>query len=351
MSAPPTRVLVVDDSRAMCEAISVALRSESDLAVVGVARDGHEAVFLARSLKPDVVTMDVQMPGLDGLAAIAEIMIQAPTRILVVCGVDDSTHVDLSFRAIAAGALELLAKPRASQPFQAWAAKLVHAIRLMREVPIVRRRVAMRSVPDFVRQKIPRAGGRVWAVGLAASTGGPPALAKILEALPFDLPVPIFVAQHMSPGFLSGMLRWLSSVTRLRVVAGTSGTVADAGHVYLAPEGHDLWVDREGVLQTAPYHGLHCPSADRLLTSLASAYGERVGAAVLTGMGDDGATGLLEIRRAGGITMAQDEASCVVYGMPRAAVQMGAAATQLAPTAIAEAIVDLCTRASSVFEI
>jgi len=332
------RVLIADDSATMCTVLSSLLAQYPDIDLVGCARDGEQAVEMAVALLPHVITMDVQMPRMNGLEAIQRIMEMAPSRILAVCSVKEG-EVDLSFRAMAAGALELVAKPEAGPRYDlaAWGQKLVESIRLMAEVPVVRRRNASTQA----RASVVRSGRVVEAIAIAASTGGPQALVTILEALPTTMPVPILIAQHMAPGFVSGFARWLSQVTPMSVTMPRPGDVCRPGHVYLPPDGHDLTVARGGVLAVTPSSEMHCPSADRLLTSLARAYGARGAGLVLTGMGDDGARGLLAIHEANGTTLAQDEESSVVYGMPRAAVEMGATLVQLPLAAIAHELLQM----------
>jgi two-component system chemotaxis response regulator CheB len=208
----------------------------------------------------------------------------------------------------------------------------------MSEVPVVTRRRshALRALPR-------RAQGRVDGLGLVASTGGPPALAEILGALPAELPVPIFVAQHIASGFSQGLRRWLSEMTPLRVELVRGPVPARAGTVYLPQDGLDLLLDAEGLVGTHPPQGPHRPNGNRLLSSIARCYGARGGGLVLTGMGDDGAQGLLDLRRAGGATFAQDEATCVVFGMPQAAHKLGAAESLLPLPAIPAVIVELCS--------
>jgi two-component system chemotaxis response regulator CheB len=172
-------------------------------------------------------------------------------------------------------------------------------------------------------------------IAIAASTGGPNALVTILAALPASLPVPILIAQHMTAGFVAGFARWLSQVTPLKIVIACSGDVCRPGHVYLPPDSRDLMVDSRGVLAVTPSPGMHCPSADRLLSSVAQAYASRAAGVVLTGMGEDGARGLLAIHQASGVTLAQDEETSVVYGMPRAAFEIGATTVRLPLGAIA----------------
>jgi two-component system, chemotaxis family, protein-glutamate methylesterase/glutaminase len=268
----PIRVLIADDSRSMRAILVALLREDPGIAVVGEAADGVEVVELAKSLKPDIITMDVKMPRMSGLEAIDAIMAEVPSRILVVCAIQDDSQVDLSFRAVAAGALELIAKPTIDAPaeLEAWGVLLRESVRLMAEVPVVGRRRGA-SVPEGPGPR----GGRIDALGIVASTGGPPALASILSQLPRDLPIPIFVAQHMTPGFGEGLCRWLNGVTQLKVLIPAPGVACRPGHVYLARDGHDLAVDREGLVrQSEGVHG-HCPSANVLLGSLAAAYGSR----------------------------------------------------------------------------
>jgi two-component system chemotaxis response regulator CheB len=331
------RVLIADDSATMCNVLSSLLGKDPGIEVVGCARDGEQAVAMAETLRPHVITMDVQMPRMSGLEAIERIMANAPSRILAVCSVEDR-EVELSFRAISAGALELIAKPQAGpgHDLAAWGRKLVESVRLMAEVPVVRRRTQL--APD---RPISVRRGSIEVIAIAASTGGPQALVTILSAMPANLPVPILVAQHMAPGFMGGFVRWLEQVTALRVVLSRSGDTCRAGHVYLPPDGHDHALGPHGLLVVSPSSDLHCPSCDRLLGSVARAYGSRAAGVVLTGMGDDGARGLLSIQEGSGVTMAQDEPSCVVYGMPRAAVELGATTVQLPPPAIANELLQM----------
>lgn len=335
----PIRVLVVDDSPTMVNTMATLLSQDSRIEVVGRAGDGNRAVSLARLLLPDVITMDLLLPGLDGPAAIAAIMADAPARILVVSAVADQ-GADLGFQAIRAGALELIAKPsvNSGEELRKWGRELVNSICLMAEVPVISRRVRRE-----VALPLPSTGARVDIFGLAASTGGPPALAEILSRLPKELPVPLVVAQHITEGFTPGMVRWLSQVTPLGVAIVRDGERLEPGKVYFPLDGHDLFIER-GLARLSRTRGGPCPSGDLLLTSLARVYGRRAGAGVLTGMGDDGARGLLEIRRAGGVTCAQDEATSVVFGMPKAALDIGATEQALPLSAVPDFVRQCCLR-------
>ncbi len=328
------RVLVVDDSPTMANALTALLSEDPRIEVVGRAEDGNRAVMLARLLRPDVITMDLLLPGLDGPGAIAQIMADAPARILVVSAVAEQRGVDLGFQAMSAGALELIGKPTVTsgEELRRWGRELARSVCLMAEVPVVSRRVRGTARPPNVL------GARVDIFGLAASTGGPPALAEVLSKLPTDLPVPIVIAQHITDGFTQGMVRWLSAVTPLPVRVAKEGERLEPGKVYFPADGHDLAIESDGVARLTRTLGGACPSGDLLLASLARAYGSRAGGGVLTGMGEDGARGLLAIHQSGGVTFAQDEASSVVFGMPRAALELGAAAQGVPITAVAELI-------------
>ncbi|HEY4886674.1 MAG TPA: chemotaxis-specific protein-glutamate methyltransferase CheB [Myxococcales bacterium] len=339
MTRKPIRVLVADDSTTLRTALCALLSEDPHLSIVGQAADGMEAVEKARALRPDVITMDVNMPRLDGLGATAAIMADAPARVLVISSVRQHRQLELSFKAMAAGALELIAKPEGGpDEMRRWARRVAESVRLMAEVPVVRRHRRNSSPP---RPAVVH-GAHVDVVGLVASTGGPPALAHVLGALPRELPIPLLLAQHIASGFTSGLVRWFASVCTLRVVVAQEGELPAAGRVYLAPDGCDLELDREGHMHTPRSIGLHCPSGNKLLVSLARAYGSRAAGFVLTGMGDDGAQGLLELKRAGGATYAQDEQSSVVFGMPQAAHACGASRGLLPLESIGPAILELC---------
>jgi two-component system chemotaxis response regulator CheB len=340
MSTEPIRVLVVDDSPTMADAVSALLTDDPRIEVVGRANTGSRAVTLARLLRPDVITMDLLMPDLDGPAAIAAIMAEAPARILVVSAVADQRNLDVCFQAMSAGALELIGKPSVTsgEELRRWGRQLAESVCLMAEVPVISRRLRPASPPP------PVTGARVDIFGLAASTGGPPALSEVLSRLPADMPVPIVIAQHITEGFTPGMVRWLSQVTSLKVVIGKEGERLEPGRVYFPLDGHDLTVEGNGVVRLTRTRGGPCPSGDLLLSSLARTYGSRAGGGVLTGMGEDGARGLLDIKKAGGVTFAQDETSSVVFGMPRVAIELKATDRGVPLSAIPDIIRMSCRR-------
>lgn len=339
----PTRVLIADDSRVMRDALRALLSSDPDIVVVGEAADGAEAVQKAADLAPDVITMDVLMPRLNGLEATQRIMAQSPSRILLVCAVGDEGGVDLSFRAMDVGALELIAKPTAQRSLHSWGDDLCESVKLMAEVPVVRR---WRHGPTVTPSTAPPSS-RISIVGIAASTGGPPALASILSKLPTDLPVSVLVAQHMANGFVAGLHRWLLEVSAIPVHVAKDGMLLKRGAVMLAPDGCDMEVTPNGQLRVVTSTSHHTPSGDRLLESIARSYRQRALGIVLTGMGDDGTRGLAAIRAAGGRTMAQDETSSVVFGMPKAAATAGVVDQMVPLSAIPALILDMVGKESS----
>ncbi|MFL5346655.1 MAG: chemotaxis protein CheB [Hyalangium sp.] len=330
------RVLIADDSPTMLKMYSALLSSAPDIQVIGTAKDGEEALELARTLHPDVITLDVRMPRMDGIEASSRIMSEAPSRILVISGAVDA---EMSFKALQAGALEVMPKPRPGlEGLANFGVKLIHIIRTMAELPLAERRPSPPPVPGPVPTPPQPQQARVNGFGLVASTGGPPALCLLLSLLPPKLPYPIFIAQHVSDGFTAGLCQWLGAASTLQLEVAQTGTRPQPGYVYLPPDGHQLQVMLTGELLVEPIPVAKAALGDTLLSSMALAYGNRAGGAVLTGMGSDGASGLLAIKRAGGITFAQTPESCVVPGMPEAAMRNGSTDTLLSLEALASAM-------------
>jgi two-component system chemotaxis response regulator CheB len=321
-------VLVADDSAAARMLIRGILEADPDLEVVGQATNGVEAVTLADRLQPDVITMDVEMPGVDGLEATRQIMATVPRPIVLVSAVF-RPDLDNSFRALEAGAVTLLEKPTGpgSPAFAREAAELVATVKLMAGVKLVRRSPTRPLDGSPAPVSLP--GGRLeplWLVAIAASTGGPPAVAQILRSLPADWPVPVLVVQHIGAGFDVGLARYLDESCLLPVALAEDGLVVRGGGVYVSPAEQHLGVTaahRLTVTAGDPEDGYR-PSANHLFQSVADAFGARAAGVVLTGMGRDGAEGLLALRKAGGFTLAQDQTTSIVYGMPRQALLRGA---------------------------
>jgi two-component system chemotaxis response regulator CheB len=345
------RVLVCDDSSVARILISRILDARDDLTVVGQAADGREAIALVQRLKPDVVTMDVHMPVMDGLTATREIMAHHPCPIVIISAQAEE-DVELSIRGLAAGALTVLAKPAgpASPGFAGQAAALGQTVRLMGEIRVVARRTSTgaRRVPSAdsnpANPALRRAGPRSEVVAIASSTGGPQALARVLGGLPETFTLPVLIVQHMTEGFHRGLATWLDSVSSRTVRLAVDGEPISASTALIAPGGSHLAVRRDGriaLLDGEPIGG-HRPSANVLFDSVAEAYGARSVGVILTGMGDDGADGLAALRRAGGLVIAQDKATSIVYGMPGVAVARGLADHVVALDEVAGVIASDC---------
>ena len=316
------RALVVDDSATARAAVTAILTRDVGVAVVGEARDGVEAVELAARLRPDIVTMDILMPRLNGLEATKEIMIEAPCPILLVTGGLDPSESALTMQALESGAVCVLAKPPApgSPAYERHAIQLVETVKAMAGVKVVHhRRTAAHGARLAARKAAPRV------IAIAASTGGPAALARLVADLPADFPTPLLVVQHMTPGFTTSFAGWLRSASALAIRVAEAGESLMPGTLYLAPEGRHLQVapGPKAVLSSGlPVAGFR-PSGSVLFDSVAEVYGAAATAVVLTGMGEDGIAGLRTLRRAGGRVLAQDRESCVVFGMPAAAIAAG----------------------------
>lgn len=318
------RVLIAEDSPTARTYLRQLLQESPEIEVVGEAHDGEEAVRFTHELKPDIVTMDIHMPHVDGLTATRRIMAEVPTPVVVVSGL--LTHdVDLSLQAIASGALAVVAKPpaRAAKDFATRRHELLTTIKAMAEVKVVARRDHLRdAAPPPARSTPKRSRPQVLAIG--ASTGGPSAIQRILSALPANYPVPIVVVQHMPDEFIGGLVRWLNNSTPLTVQLAQHGMTLRAGTVAIAQgNSHCLVRKRDNelmiVLASDDDTERYQPSINILFESVREACGREAVGVVLTGMGDDGAEGLAHLQEAGALTLIQDALSSTVYGMPEAA--------------------------------
>jgi two-component system, chemotaxis family, protein-glutamate methylesterase/glutaminase len=330
-TGPAIRTVVVQGRSPGSADLVRVLQRDGDIAVVAQADGAASAIELVAAIRPHVVVLDIRIA--DGLLVVEQVMATAPTPILVLSSPTEDRRSPAVAEALVAGAVEALPAPGH------WTAELEHDLR--RVVRQIRKVTVIRHPRGRIRIPLPAAapaGDRLPVVGLAASTGGPSALATVLSGLG-GLPAPVLVVQHLHPDFTGGLVDWMTRVSALPVEIARSGQVAVPGRAYLAPGLHHLRLGAGGQLElTDTPASLHRPSADELFGSLA----ERAGAAgtgvLLTGMGEDGARGLLMLHRVGGCTFAQDEASSAVFGMPQAAYRMGAVSDLLPLEKIAAAV-------------
>lgn len=333
------RVLIVDDSPSVRLMLEQIFSADPDFEVAGHACDGLEAVSAVERLAPDVVTMDILMPAMNGLDATRLIMERHPVPIVIVSGNLDPEELLTSFRAIEAGALAALPKPRGiSHPEHAADVfLLLQRAKLMAEIRLVKRwpRIA-KAQPKTAPVDDEQGPLRVAAIG--ASTGGPVVINSILSGLAPDFPLPLLIVQHMSPGFIKGFADWLSLSSRLPVRLAAQGECLLPGRVYIAPEGFQMTVagiGRIALVRSAPENG-QLPSVSALFRSIAEVYGRQAVGILLSGMGDDGARELQLLKNRGAVTIAQDRASSIIFGMPGEAVKLGAARYVLSPDRIVE---------------
>jgi len=345
------RILVAEDSVTVREMLAAILQSDPEIRIAGVAKDGLEAVEMAKALRPDLITMDIWMPKLDGFEATKRIMAETPTPIVIVSAVVDRNGVEVSMQALRVGALAVARKPAhaGSPEFEAGSRQLIATVKAMAEVKVVRRwpdrpsSPVIGDPPAAIASLGARRRPRV--VAVAASTGGPAALHRLFSELPPAFPLPILVVQHIADGFVEGFAGWLNATSALRVKLAEPGEALAPKTVYVAPDNRHLGVSSrsEIMLSAAPPVDGFRPAASFLFESVAKAFGTSALAIILTGMGRDGVEGLKAVRAAGGAIVAQDEASSTVFGMPGAAIAAGLPDVVLPLVAVAPHIVALAS--------
>jgi two-component system, chemotaxis family, protein-glutamate methylesterase/glutaminase len=338
------KVLIIDDSLVIRDLLTFILSSDPEIQVIGTARDGEEAVRAVREKRPDVVTMDIVMPNMDGFEATRIIMETTPTPIVIVSASWDPKETEKTFQAMEVGAIAAIAKPRgvAHPKYKQQTKELIQIVKLMSEVKVIKRRPQERKggmiSEKLTASMIPPVTSDLKVVAIGASTGGPPAIEAILSRLPKDFPVPLLIVQHIASGFVQGFANWLANSSRLPVHMAVHGEYPLPGHAYIAPDDLQMGVENGGRIILSgsnPENGLR-PSVSWMFRSVGEVFGKNAIGVLLTGMGKDGAQELKQMKERGAVTIAQDKESSVVYGMPGVAVNMNAAAYVLSPVGIAE---------------
>ena len=345
------KVLVVDDSSVVRDFLVHVLSRDPALSVVGTARDGEEALAIVAERKPDVITMDIRMPKMNGLEATRLIMENHPTPIVIVSGTLGEEE-NASFRAVEAGALAVLQRPAGigHPEHEVTARELVRTVKLMSEVRVVKRWPRVRqNVAATIASKqlwpgLKSAPPQIRLVAIGASTGGPVVLQRILSGIPKNCPAPVLIVQHIAAGFVHGFAEWLAQATGFAVGVATHDELLLNGRAYVAPDGYHMEVAAGGgrinLFRGEPENGLR-PAVSALFRSVARVYGRSAVGVLLTGMGKDGANELRLMREEGAVTIAQDEESSVIHGMPGEAISLGAATYVLPPEGIAALLTNL----------
>ena len=353
MSDAKIRVLIADDSKVSRMLLVHLLEADPNIQIAGTVNDGQAALDFIERQRPDVILMDLHMPGLDGFETTRRIMETRAVPIVICTATMNARDVAVTFRSMEAGAVACVEKPVSRQhpAYESLAANLVQTVKLMAEVKVVRRwprsrfaAAACESAPRTPEEKAAPVAPRL--IGIGASTGGPPVLQTILAGLPKGFPVPILIVQHIAPGFLPGLVDWLSQTTGWHVQIAGHGMTPVAGHVYLAPDDFHMGVSPSGRIVLSredPISGLR-PSVAYLFRTLAEVSGAQAIGVILTGMGRDGAVELKQMREAGAETIAQSRETSVVHGMPGEAIALDAATHILPTDKIADALVTLANR-------
>ena len=345
------KVLIVDDSRVIQEFLAHLLSSDPDIQIVGVANSGYEAIELVKLKKPDVITMDIHMPGMDGYEATRTIMETVPTPIVIVSGSVKTKEVANTFRSLEAGALAVVLRPPGFEhpQFTTSRKELIQTVKLMSEVKVVRlfpRSKKEQIRPVWLVQTFEKDIKQIQIIAIGASTGGPMALQIILSRLPEDLPVPVLIVQHIASGFVKGFLEWLSITSGIKLKIAEDRETILPGIGYMAPDNFHMGVSRGRKINLSnqpPENGLK-PSVSYLFRSVAQIFGPNALGVLLTGMGKDGADELKAMKDKGALTLVQNEESSVVFGMPGEALRIGAADQALSPERIAEILANLVTK-------
>ncbi|MCP5109145.1 MAG: chemotaxis-specific protein-glutamate methyltransferase CheB [bacterium] len=317
-------VLIVDDSQLVRGILKEIFENDPELRVAGEAGDGKEAIEAARRLKPDIITMDIQMPVMDGFEATEHIMAYTPTPILILSSALDECEQYSSFKAISLGALDTMSKPDITQEgFDRIARDLVRKVKMLSHIHVIPHiRAKLKDVVPMPTRKKSFDDLKYRLVAIGASTGGPMALEQLFSVFPADFPLGIVAVQHISAGFIQSFVDWMDTKTKLKINIPGNGEPISGGTVYFAPDGVQMEVSADNSIilnKDLPPWGEFKPSVNHLFKSVGQRLGGKAIGVILTGMGDDGARGMVEMYRNGGHTIAQDQATSLIYGMPKAA--------------------------------
>ncbi|MBI9073625.1 MAG: chemotaxis response regulator protein-glutamate methylesterase [Melioribacteraceae bacterium] len=342
-------ILIVDDSAFMRKSLSIMLSSEPDFEIVGTAQNGLEGYELACKLKPDIVTLDIEMPVMDGLSALKKIMKDAPTSVIMVSSLT-TEGADSTLKALELGAVDFISK---EMSFVSINIKNIKED-LIKKIKAIHRQKVFKRTLTSLRSKqgaAPRQTGKLRslprqnysAIALGISTGGPLSLQKVIPKLKADINCPIFIVQHMPPKFTKSLSDRLDSMSKLKVKEAENNELVKKGVVYIAPGGFHMTLNKSGSgisikIDENPASTLHRPSVNVMMNSVVSHYGKKTLGIIMTGMGKDGLEGIIKLKELGGYTIAQDEESCVVYGMPKAIVDAGMADVVVSLEKISETI-------------
>ncbi|MDD5773200.1 MAG: chemotaxis-specific protein-glutamate methyltransferase CheB [bacterium] len=312
------RVVIVDDVATVRELLKIVLEKDPEIRIVGMANGGKQAIDIIPVLKPDIVLMDLRMPDMDGFQTVRHIMGYFPVPILII----SSTSTNM-FQVFECGALDFIEKPSLSilENDFIQASILINKVKALSKAKVsssLNAKFEKERILTYTKSNIDRKK----AVAIASSTGGPGALRKIIPLLPKDFPVGIIIVQHISQGFIGGLVDWLQKLSRIKIRVARENDIITPGEVLFSPDTCHIILDEKGRIkfENSPPVGGVRPSADILFPSVAKYYGSSLVGVIMTGMGDDGARGMEVIKKSGGGTIAQDEDSCVVFGMPKAAI-------------------------------
>ncbi|MBN2144507.1 MAG: chemotaxis-specific protein-glutamate methyltransferase CheB [Candidatus Aureabacteria bacterium] len=346
-SAKTIRVLVVEDSSVIARIIAGILNKTDDIEVIGIAKDGEQAVSMTQQMKPDLITMDINLPKINGYEATKQIMAFTPTPILVVSSASYLTETNLTFNAMYYGALDMIEKGKIEK-FERdvdFETQLLEKVRLLSKVKVISHPMGRLEKVGFPMIRGVHSNGTfdVFVVGVAASTGGPPAIMMLLKKLPEILDFCMLIIQHIVPSFTEGFAEWLASESNRDVKVAKSGDLLAKNQIFVAPGDGHMTISKGGrivISRTPPYKG-HRPSANVLFSSFAEVAGNKCLGVILSGMGNDGLEGLMEMRKKFAPIIAQDEESCVVFGMPKACIDAGIVTSVSSSFEIADEIIRL----------